>query len=419
MTPSRDQVMLVPVVSSLHEPKSVARVISSYREWLAGAIDGETHPVSKLGRKDTAAVKDAAGLLVLVVTGGTERLIQTLARTGRPVLVLAHELMNSLPAALESLSSLDKASRPQLVLGKDASELRKVREFSEAARAFARIGGRRLGLVGGPSPWLTYSLPDREALSRKLGIRLVDIPMSEFSRAHENVDKKLVTELAADARSGAESIDQFGVEEFERATRIYLAIKSIATRHRLGSVSLKCFDFIKEFKITGCYAVARLNDEGVVAGCEGDIPATTAMIVLSEIAKQPCFLGNVSFVREHELALAHCTVAPTLTTKYQYRTHFESGIGIAVAGSLRHGARVTVARFSRKLDRLRAGEGLVVKGDGWNDDLCRTQLEIRMDGNAEAVKDDPLGNHHVLTYGEHLGTLRNMAAFAGIRLEEL
>jgi L-fucose isomerase-like protein len=305
------------------------------------------------------------------------------------------------------------------VLGKDASELKKVGEFAEAARAFVGIRRHRLGLVGGPSPWLTYSLPDREALSRRLGIRLIYIPMSEFSRAYENVDRKLVTELASDARSNAQSIDQFGVEEFERATRIYLAIKSIAARHDLRSVSLRCFDFIKEFKITGCYAVARLNDEGVIAGCEGDIPATTAMIVLSEVSKQPCFLGNVSFVREHELVLAHCTIAPTLTTKYQYRTHFESGIGIAVAGSLRNGERVTVTRFSRDLDRLRAGEGLVVRGDAWSDDLCRTQLEVRMDGNAEAVKDDPLGNHYVVTYGEHLRTLRNLAAFAGIRLEEM
>jgi L-fucose isomerase-like protein len=411
--------MLVPVVSSLHESKSVERVVSSYRDWLEGAVDGETLPVSELGRKDRTAIKGAVGLLVLVVTGGTERLIQTLAATGPPVLILAHESMNSLPAALESLSSLYEASRPQLLFGKDAWELKKVREFTEAARAFAGIRGHRLGSIGGPSPWLTYSRPNREALSRRLGIRLIDITMSEFRRAYENADRKLVAELAADARSKGQSIDQFGVEEFERATKIYLAIKSIAARHDLGSVSLKCFDSIKEFKIAGCYAVARLNDDGFVAGCEGDVPATAAMIVLSKISKQPCFLGNASFVREHELVLAHCTIAPTLTTKYQYRTHFESGLGIAIAGSLRNGERVTVARFSKELDTLRVGEGFLVKGDAWSDELCRTQLEIRMDGNAETVKDHPLGNHYVITYGEHLGTLRNLAAFAGIKLEEM
>jgi L-fucose isomerase-like protein len=162
-----------------------------------------------------------------------------------------------------------------------------------------------------------------------------------------------------------------------------------------------------------------LNDEGFVAGCEGDIPATTSMIVLSEISGQPCFLGNVSFVRDHDLVLTHCTIAPTLTTKSQYRTHFESGFGVAIAGSMKNGERVTVARFSRELNILRVGNGVVVKGDAWSNDLCRTQLEVRMDGNAEIIKDRPLGNHYVVTYGEHLGTIRNLASFAGIRLEEI
>jgi len=38
--------------------------------------------------------------------------------------------MNSLPAALESSSSLDEARRPQLLLGKDAQGLERVREFA-------------------------------------------------------------------------------------------------------------------------------------------------------------------------------------------------------------------------------------------------------------------------------------------------
>ena len=86
---------------------------------------------------------------------------------------------------------------------------------------------------------------------------------------------------------------------------------------------------------------------------------------------------------------------------------------------MKKGKRVTVVRFSNTLGRLRAGEGVVVRGDAWSEQLCRTQAEIRMDGNAEIIKDRPLGNHYVVTYGERVGTLRNLAFFTGMEFEEI
>jgi L-fucose isomerase-like protein len=128
-------------------------------------------------------------------------------------------------------------------------------------------------------------------------------------------------------------------------------------------------------------------------------------------------LGNASFVKGRKLVLAHCTIAPKLTSKYQYRTHFESGLGISIAGAVKKGERVTVARFNKTLSRLRAGEGVVVRGDAWSEKLCRTQAEIKMDGDAEVIKNRPLGNHYVATYGEHVDTLKELASFAGIGFE--
>jgi L-fucose isomerase-like protein len=80
---------------------------------------------------------------------------------------------------------------------------------------------------------------------------------------------------------------------------------------------------------------------------------------------------------------------------------------------------VTVARFSRSFDVLRAGEGVVVRGEAWSEKLCRTQAEIRMDGDAELIKNRPLGNHYAVTYGEHVSTLRKLASFADMEFEEI
>jgi L-fucose isomerase-like protein len=414
-----EQIVLVPLASELHPPKSVKEAVSTYRRWLKGCFDYEMQPASKLGIEESRRIRSAAGILALVVTGGSERVIQSVVRSGPPTIMLTHESMNSLPAALEGLSSIEVENRPQLVVSRTRAELEKVRRFTRAARAFARIRTHRIGLVGGPSPWLTYSLPDKKELSRCLGISLVDIPMDEFRQAYEVTSESVVATLAAKARSKHTSAAKLTVEDFRRSCKIYAAIRRLAEKHNLTAVSLKCFDFLADYKASGCYAVAKLNDDDFVAGCEGDIPTATAMVVLGEISEYPAFMANASFVKGHNLVLAHCTIAPRLTTKYRYRTHFESGLGIAVAGTLRKGKRVTVARFSRMFDVLRAGEGIVVRGEPWSEKLCRTQAEIRMDGDAELIKNRPLGNHYALTYGEHVTTLRSLASFAGVKFEEI
>jgi L-fucose isomerase-like protein len=413
-----EQIALVPLVSRLHERKSVEEVISHYRRWLATCFDYELRPASRLGIEEGRRIKPAAGILALVVTGGTERLIGELVQFEQPTIIMVHESMTSLPAALEALSSVE-TRRPELVVGRTRAELEKVRRFERAAKTFARLRNHRLGLIGGPSPWLTYSLPDSKELSRRLGIRLIDIAMDEFNRAYEAASEPLVAKLAAEARSKHSSSKNMTLGDFARSSRIYAAIRKIADRHNLTAVSVKCFDFIADYKASGCYAVAKLNDEDFVAGCEGDIPATAAMIVLAEVAKHPAFMANASFVKGNNLELAHCTIAPRLTAKYQYRTHFESGLGIAIAGVLKRGKRVTILRFSKTLDRMRAGEGIVVKGDAWSEKLCRTQVEVKMDGDAELIKNSPLGNHYAVTYGELVGTLRSLASFAGIGFEEI
>ena len=418
MSRSNEQIVFLPLIAPFHDKKRVEKVVSKYRKWLIDFYNLELHLEPKLGPEVRRCINSAAGVLVLVVTGGTEQLIQQIVSFRRPTIIIVHESMNSLPSPLEAISPLE--DKPQLVAAKTRGELGKVRSFVTAAKAFSRIRHYRLGLIGGPSSWLTYSTPDRKQLSRHLGIRLIDIPMNEFKRAYQLDTKPVAEKLGVGARYGSvSSKERITTDDFRKSGAVYAAIKKLSEKHNLTAASLKCFDLIDDFQATGCYAVARLNNENFVTGCEGDVPATAAMIVLSEISKDPTFLANASFVRGHTLALTHCTIAPRLTTSFRYRTHFESGLGVAIAGALKKGRRVTILRFSNTLQRLRAGEGIVVKGHAWSEQLCRTQTQIKMDGNAQLIKDQPIGNHYVVAYGQHIDTLRSLAFLARMTFEEI
>jgi L-fucose isomerase-like protein len=90
-----------------------------------------------------------------------------------------------------------------------------------------------------------------------------------------------------------------------------------------------------------------------------------------------------------------------------------------LAGQFRKGTRVTVARYGKGYDVLRAGGGRIVRSKPWSGDLCRTQVEIRMDGNADVFWKQPMGNHLVMTYGNHVDSLRNLASITRTKFEEV
>ena len=343
-------ITLLPVASPLHDRGSAESILVLYRSWLKGTYDVEAPLASSPDQAGGARVAGSAGVLALVVTGGTEHILGAVAAQGTPFIVMAHESMNS--------------------------------------------------------------LPDPGALKERLGIEVADVSMREFVAYHKS---------AKPSGRGVEPFDGAAppASDLRSSEKIYLALRNVSERQSLTAVTPRCFDFINEFGATGCLALSKLNDEGVVAGCEGDVPSTVGMITLSEISGYPAFMANPSLIDGHRLVLAHCTVPRRLTKRVRYRTHFESGIGVALAGELRKGARVTVARYGDRYSKLRAGAGTIVRGKPWSEELCRTQVEVEMDGDAEVLMRKPMGNHLVLTYGDHVESLRHLAAVAGIQFEEM
>lgn len=418
MTTKEGGISLVSLASALNDPSSVERVVSSYRRWLSGTFDEEFHYATTPEEVERIGLSSSAGVLAIVVSGGTEQLIHAVAAQKRPVLVLTHESMNSFPASLEALSSTS-GSNVRMLLGKGNKQLAETKRFTSAARALARIGHHRIGLVGGPSPWLTYSLPDGDVLANRLGIGLVEISMEEFKEAYSSISESAITTLKGKKSTAAVLAREAPASDLGKSVGIYTALRKLVEKYNLTSITPRCFDFIKDLGATGCLALSRLNDEGFVAGCEGDVPSTVGMITLAEISGNPTFMGNPSFIDGHRLVLAHCTVASKLTKELHYRTHFESGIGVALAGQFKRGARVSVARYAKGYGLLRAGVGTIARGEPWSKDLCRTQVEIRMDGNADVFWERPIGNHLVMTYGDHVGSLKDLASITGIRFEEV
>ena len=198
--------------------------------------------------------------------------------------------------------------------------------------------------------------------------------------------------------------------ELKDAARVYVVMKQLVDKYRLDAITLRCFDLILDLKTTGCFALAQLNDEGTIAGCEGDLVSTVAMLWISKLLNQSSWMANSAQldIENNTLWLAHCTVPRNMVEEYRLRSHFESGLGVGIQGKLLPGPATLLRLGGKTMSRIWLADGEILQ-PGHADKLCRTQVEVRLirDGDVEKLLRTPLGNHLVLVPGHHADRLRS------------
>ena len=337
--------------------------------------------------------------LIYVRTGGTEgifkRIYQELmAKTSAPFYLLTSGKSNSLAASMEILSFLrQQGIQGEILHGSTAYINQRIAQLLQVGKAKEALRGCRLGIVGKPSDWLISSEANREKVLEKLGITLVDIEMQELLDTIQTIPNNQVDE-ALMQKAPSEPIRQ----ALPGALRIYHALKILIERHRLQGFTLRCFDLLSTVHNTGCWALAQLNSEGIVASCEGDVPAMLSMKIAHALTGYTGFQANPSRINPEtgEMLFAHCTIPFSMTERYELDTHFESGIGVGIRGFVKEGP-VTIFKVSGDLSRHFAEEGELISCQG-EAGLCRTQQIIRL-SNPEIARyflTNPIGNHHII-----------------------
>ena len=241
----------------------------------------------------------------------------------------------------------------------------------------------RLGVVGKPSDWLIASNVDYKDVLETMNLELVDVPIEEMTSLGE-VDPGM---------AGAEAV--------------YQRLKEIVIKYNLQGVTLRCFDLLSTVKNTGCIALSKLNDEGIPAACEGDIPTLLTMMVCKRLTGELCFQVNPARINpDGEMLFAHCTLPLKMTEKHEYTTHFESGIGVAIHGDLPAGD-YTLVKLSNDMQRMLAVD-VTLERCQYEPKLCRTQVWVKATPDvSEYFMTDPIANHHILIRGHHAKEFRN------------
>ena len=406
----------IPVASKLHDKRSLSTLLAAHEKALA-EIGGH--------RRD-GEVADAAGVpFYFVQTGGTEneviRRYRSRMQQGKsgPLLLIAHPAHNSLPASLEILAQIQQESGTGRIYllrgGGDAQTLAEIAQTARCAEANAKLADDRLGLVGKSSDWLVASSQRPEVVFHRFGMKVMPLAMDEL-RAHIARDPAPASgpEFAMwEQAAGAEGTTR---EAFARAAGVYRGLKELAKVHRLSALTVRCFDLVVQDGTTGCFALSRLADEGITAGCEGDVPSVIMLRWLWHLTGRAGWMANPSDldVRKGEILLAHCTVPLGLVGEHRLKTHFESGMGIGIDGTFEPGPVTLLRLGGANLERWWGTEGTLIE-NRHAPDLCRTQVKVRIPPPAVGeLLEAPLGNHLVLVPGHVKALFREAFELCGM-----
>ena len=333
---------------------------------------------------------------VMIATGGVENLFKRIMPpTGK---LIADGRNNSLAAALEILTYLEgQGKKGQIIHGTND-------KIVETVCTASLLSGLRIGLFGQPSDWLIASGVDRDYLLEHYGVETIDIDLQRLIDGIKTVPQTEAVKVAqAIVKRSLDTIEPSCADIVE-AAKAYLAIKKICQEERLDAMTIRCFDIVKTCHTTSCLALALLNDEGIVAGCEGDMQTLMSMLLAKRLCSEEAFMANPSNLTDHSTMLAHCTIPLQMCDDITIRSHFESGIGVAIQGMLPLTDYTIFKWGGPKLDRYFVTEAQAVETP-YSNHFCRTQITLNVDLRPYLLKHS-IGNHHVIIKGRHAQTIK-------------
>lgn len=392
----------IPINSSITDG-SVVKKTMAYFSSVFVAINGYETTIEQIDG-DTP-------LIFLVVSGGTEAMIFDLVSkrnaefNNEPVILISYPGNNSLAASLEALALIQQSNiKGEIIFlksGSDEAGLKRIEEWVEGIRVSRKLKTGRVGMVGKPSEWLVASIFDNSEFKSKWGINIINYALEDvfkyLSDRQSHDDDK--TTLSEKIKGFDTSKDQFN-----QAYRVFETLDVLAKIENLDAVSMECFKLFQGYNTHGCFALSRLNDQGIIAGCEGDLPSTLAMLWVKIMFEQVCWMANPVEIDldNRTLWLAHCTVPLSLVTDFYEDTHFETACGVAVSGNFANGPVTLVRIGGANLEKIWIADADIID-TGNSPHRCRTQalIQFRDDKVLDDLIKKPLGNHIVLTKGHY------------------
>lgn len=295
------------------------------------------------------------------------------------------------------------------------------KETAVYARACAlkkRIYGTKIAMLGRRTPGMTAIAFDELEITRLFGIRIHTIGMDEFQRIAKKINtdavKKEWSRIASKA-SEIRSLNENGLV----SVRNYLALKKLAEEQSFRAMAIGSYP---DCQGTMCLATALLNDEGIAAGCEGDMNSTIAMYILGMLSNDPVHFGEMLEIDEGENTVisSHCGAGAVSLASNE--GHVLCPVRLANTGvCVRYGSKagpVTYVNLSGRKDTYRMcglkGEALPT-GMVFEGNPMKIKFDMPFNHIWRHLSDWGFGHHWMALYGHVTEELGEFCRITGIK----
>lgn len=185
--------------------------------------------------------------------------------------------------------------------------------------------------------------------------------------------------------------------------------------------------------------MSRLNESGIVASCEGDVPGAINMLVLNAMSGQKATINDLVALDEDDLSINmwHCGVAPKSCANKNgvcWNEHFNigsyengkwNGNGTVANLTFKPG-KITVFRMDNNFDNLFIMTGDVMKdkktyygSSGWINNLKVNGGEISLLDLMNTIIVNRVDHHYPMIYGDLTNELIEFAGWLGLNILDI
>ncbi len=288
--------------------------------------------------------------------------------------------------------------------------------FARASMMHRMLRDMRVGYMG-KNPDIMFSMQvDEYGLKKKLGVTV--IPLRDFE--YMNRVKAITGEEARndwiDVKAQVGKVEVSDAEGIE-ASKSFIAMVKMAEEKNLDALSINCWT---QLKSRICLPIARFNELGIGAGCEGDLHSTILMRLLFMVSGRAAINGDFMrlFSDENQIMFSHCGAGSfsMARSKREIVLHesIETRDGIGVFFPADQPGTVTAVNLmgSRAGYRLAALVGEIQETDMSYEG---NPMRIRFDRPVYDILQDAVrhgaGHHWSIEYGDLSGELELLARF--------
>ena len=303
----------------------------------------------------------------------------------------------------------------------DARETyRPVVAYAQAAAVRRRLEMAKLGFIGRRTPGMTPIAFDEIEITRRIGPLVEAFDWEDINELASTVPAAEVREAVESLKKGA-AIVASADDSLESSVRLAVALRELARRNRILAYGIGCYP--REAG-RACLALGLLTDEGIPAGCEGDLNSAIGMYLLQCFSGQAAHFGEVLEVNEERntLLTSHCgCAAPSLAARRSDIALAPVRIwqrGVCIRFPAKASPQATFLNLTGRKGTYRlcavAGcaeeSGMLFEG---NPVAFRPQIPVRAFMNTVAA--EGFGHHWMLGYADVVEPLSRFCALTGIR----